>query len=1060
MTRTSSLRSAIFVAAILTACSSHERDDGETTGSTGSAIIGRVGEGLPLPAVDQLPPLRFNEVARIATHNSYWVDRDNVIEIQGSGTEQRLFDQLLFEHVRGLEIDLHRDDTTPRNWTVYHTDKQSNSLCSPLAECLKQLRMFHYAQPKHEAVTVVLELKELREYNFDDSHTPADLDAILEANLGDAMFRPRDLLAHCPGAPTMRACVASGTAWPTIDELRGKFIFTVIGNWRGSALEICQRIPAIPCSDALRNQAFGHGPAGWATYATWGNGVAERSAFPMRSLWTHFNDGTQPRKAWRETVDHDTLQRAIDASVFAQAEATKSDPSWDEDAQMLEDPEAFTKAGGVVRIDNAALPDWQKDVSENHHLQIVQLDAPWLRYHDERTLQSNRPLDPNRPVDESLNEPGERLMMAATRKKPGRAFAWLTAPASQYSQWSTLAVGTRTVPNDDTHKANGALLGNPRRFRGKGCLRATTDPHDPKADAFAVCRQAANGAWNVQKPLDQDAVITVEVTKNGSTNVSTYYSNNNTAGGPGDILGLTVWANPSCATASSASSISANGQPAFAPLGDTTTCFSSQLLYQGIAAEEGDVLFAGTRYQSGTVRGTQLQGPERATTDASMPADGGYSLIDMSWPAPSIACSTNPQGNCTAAVHRTAGNGQHLYATDIWTGTSWGQEAEAKNYFYVEASPSSGRVPFNRCWSKATNHTYMRLSACDGDDSGSTLGYAATSPLPGTIPLFRARAASDDLLTTSHDEAVQASQYGYAYDTIACYVWSQAGSPTAAGLVVTKLGDGDGSVTSSPAGIACGASCGATLPVGTNVTLTAAPVAGSMFSGWSGACSGNAPTCTVALHRATTVSASFYIVRCAPKACGARQTCGEIDDGCGSTTKCGTCGSGQICTQSNACVETGSKAACLDDCEVKFTSCTRSEDAQTLKTCVGKHTSCVDACNCVPKTCASLSLQCGSADDGCHGTLSCGGCGADQACSNGACVCVPSVTSCDGRCGRVANGCGGYLTCPSCTCTPSCSGKKCGQSDGCGGSCSGPCGKGGDVCRAGDDGRKLCQRGD
>jgi hypothetical protein len=51
---------------------------------------------------------------------------------------------------------------------------------------------------------------------------------------------------------------------------------------------------------------------------------------------------------------------------------------------------------------------------------------------------------------------------------------------------------------------------------------------------------------------------------------------------------------------------------------------------------------------------------------------------------------------------------------------------------------------------------------------------------------------------------------------------------------VTTVGTGKGSVTSNPAGINCGISCSANFTNGTNVTLTATPASGSVFSGWSG----------------------------------------------------------------------------------------------------------------------------------------------------------------------------------------------------------------------------------
>jgi hypothetical protein len=59
----------------------------------------------------------------------------------------------------------------------------------------------------------------------------------------------------------------------------------------------------------------------------------------------------------------------------------------------------------------------------------------------------------------------------------------------------------------------------------------------------------------------------------------------------------------------------------------------------------------------------------------------------------------------------------------------------------------------------------------------------------------------------------------------------EASAPT---LTVTKAGAGSGTVTSEPAGIACGATCAAPFPAGTPVTLQATPAAGSVFAGWTG----------------------------------------------------------------------------------------------------------------------------------------------------------------------------------------------------------------------------------
>lgn len=54
------------------------------------------------------------------------------------------------------------------------------------------------------------------------------------------------------------------------------------------------------------------------------------------------------------------------------------------------------------------------------------------------------------------------------------------------------------------------------------------------------------------------------------------------------------------------------------------------------------------------------------------------------------------------------------------------------------------------------------------------------------------------------------------------------------GLSVGKVGVGDGTVTSSPAGIDCGADCFESYADGTNVSLNATPASGFYFTGWSG----------------------------------------------------------------------------------------------------------------------------------------------------------------------------------------------------------------------------------
>ncbi|MEK7764270.1 MAG: hypothetical protein AAB433_22070 [Nitrospirota bacterium] len=86
--------------------------------------------------------------------------------------------------------------------------------------------------------------------------------------------------------------------------------------------------------------------------------------------------------------------------------------------------------------------------------------------------------------------------------------------------------------------------------------------------------------------------------------------------------------------------------------------------------------------------------------------------------------------------------------------------------------------------------------------------------------------------------------------------------PVNTNLTVTKAGNGTGTVTSSPAGIDCGATCSASLVQGT-VVLTATAANGSTFASWSNGtgnanCTGTG-TCSIPLTVDSTVIATFTL---------------------------------------------------------------------------------------------------------------------------------------------------------------------------------------------------------
>jgi predicted outer membrane repeat protein len=76
-------------------------------------------------------------------------------------------------------------------------------------------------------------------------------------------------------------------------------------------------------------------------------------------------------------------------------------------------------------------------------------------------------------------------------------------------------------------------------------------------------------------------------------------------------------------------------------------------------------------------------------------------------------------------------------------------------------------------------------------------------------------------------------------------------------LVVSKTGNGTGTITSDPGEINCGSSCSGNLDYQTAVTLRAVPAPDSTFVGWNGGgCSGT-DSCTINVQTATTVTGHF-----------------------------------------------------------------------------------------------------------------------------------------------------------------------------------------------------------
>ncbi len=147
--------------------------------------------------------------------------------------------------------------------------------------------------------------------------------------------------------------------------------------------------------------------------------------------------------------------------------------------------------------------------------------------------------------------------------------------------------------------------------------------------------------------------------------------------------------------------------------------------------------------------------------------------------------------------------------------------------------------------------------------AGQQLYLALCETCHGATPDRRAKLAANDpdflrltVFTSSGMGFLQSILTTVGYENIAAYLGNTALNENL--VTVALSGNGDGSVTSIPNGIACGGTCQWTYPIGAAVTLRAEAKQGSRFVGWSGACaSAGRDDCRLTVNAAATTIANF-----------------------------------------------------------------------------------------------------------------------------------------------------------------------------------------------------------
>jgi hypothetical protein len=803
---------------------------------------------------------RFDEIFQKSAHNSYWVNNDKTPDdLYAAGTQMRVWDQLLHEHVRSLEWDLHRDLTWfptgalsnplsvplagsghPGEFRVYHTSESDNSTCFTLADCLQLLQRLDYVLPQHEVVHIALELKQLEPLThdvglFDDSSwRPEELDRLLWEHLGPRLFTPAEFMQDCYPQETLRQC-ATHTEWPTVDQLRGRYIVTVHGTPN----------PVAP--------GAGNERAYWQ-YAAYDGSVVDirtRAAFPMfvvEDNQTVTKNGVQVTEGVRDVdvpafkaqeygVSDPAFQtmwrNALDATIFFQLE-NWTNPDFLEVADDGVTPQIplHRRFHGIVRstaahfVDlpiPAGLEDNVGKIAQRPAVasgfQMLMTDYPVNFASDVAPWNpSGLPSNVGHPFFEAadvgmattrhfpldaLREPGQRIYFDTTNRNTNfditdPAAENMTADPNKLGQARLVrpAPSASVEPFDDwevfpatsmTGHSQGPLETTPF---GTGCVDAGSADG---ADLIRVCRRP--------NADDQRSVaVTVNIIQGGTQTDynETLVHPNVIQGQPfGDALRLFVARGGASTTVTvlTAAEMTPGGSPRWSPYSAGPWTFGQDLPIQGLV-QIGDGLFAGTRLNGAPIHFSDF------TPDATFPS---YSL-DVSFctdgscrgvPLPSPETVVVGADEATyVGVHEVEGpvfNGQWrtLYTTNRFEVVAGGlHQYPAMNKFFLRRNRLDATwQPLYRCidWSRDIHSYWLDVDPSCPNDSGldarssGVMGYLSTQPLAGAQPLYHLRKGTYNAITlgpNTYDhyfavgDAQRQAKLGMGYSDVAPAGWT------------------------------------------------------------------------------------------------------------------------------------------------------------------------------------------------------------------------------------------------------------------------------------------------
>ncbi len=185
--------------------------------------------------------LKFNEIAFIATHNSYQKKSvpsmrklfGNLDELtfgfiagKTGDFESQTLTQQFNCGIRSIEMDIETVEKDGKiTFTCMHTPPiDMTTSCYDLALALKEISLWSDNNPSHLPITVIIEIKEafipINDMKFFNIDYAKQLDKVLRDNLGDKLFTPADMLRDYESFSKMR----EADDWCKVKDMLGKVL--------------------------------------------------------------------------------------------------------------------------------------------------------------------------------------------------------------------------------------------------------------------------------------------------------------------------------------------------------------------------------------------------------------------------------------------------------------------------------------------------------------------------------------------------------------------------------------------------------------------------------------------------------------------------------------------------------------------------------------------------------------------------------------------------------------------------------------------------------------------